>query len=124
MKTTRRHFLTTASTSILGAGLLVNAVACSDDGETNTGSGSGGGGTPSGCSDEAITANHGHSLAVPQADVDAAAEKTYSIQGDSPHDHEITLTAADFTLLAGGGSVTIVSTSDGTHTHDVTVSCA
>ena len=50
-------------------------------------------------------------------------ERTYSIQGSSGHAHEITLTAADFEALAVDGEVTVTSTSDGSHTHDVTVTC-
>lgn len=124
MKTTRREFLTTASTVALGTGIALAAVACSDSDTTTGDTTSGGGsGTMGGCTDSMISANHGHTLTVPQGDVDAAAEKTYSIAGDSPHDHEITLTAADFMALAGGGAVTVTSTSDGTHTHDVTVTC-
>lgn len=125
MKTTRRQFLTTASTAALGAGVLIGAVACSSEDDTTNGTnGTGGNGTAGGCSDEMITGNHGHSLSIPQADVDAGAEKTYSIAGDSPHDHEVTVTAADFMALASGGAVTITATSDGTHDHDVTISCA
>jgi hypothetical protein len=124
MKTTRRQFLTTASTAAIGAGILIGTAACSDSEETTNGTGSGGGGTAGGCSDSAIVDNHGHSLSIPQGDVDAGAEKTYSIQGTSPHDHEVTVTAADFMTLAGGSTVQITATSDGTHDHLVTVSCA
>lgn len=125
MKTTRRQFLTTASTTAIGAGILIGAAACSSEDDTTT-NGSGGGGSAGGCGAEGadIAGNHGHSLSVPQADVDAATEKTYSIQGDSPHDHEVTVTAADFMALATGGAVTITATSDGTHDHAVTISCA
>jgi hypothetical protein len=82
------------------------------------------------CADpaETIAANHPagmeHTLTVPPADVTAGTEKTYSIMGNSLHTHSITLTAANFTTLQGGGSVTVASTTGAAHTHMVTVSCA
>ena len=71
-----------------------------------------------------ISANHGHSLTVSVADVQAGAARTYSIQGTSSHDHMVTLTAADFTSLQGNNSITVSSTADDGHTHSVTVRCA
>jgi hypothetical protein len=77
---------------------------------------------------ETIGTNHPqpHTLMVPAADITAGTEKMYNIQGESAHPHTVTLTAAHFATLAGGGSVTVTSTSNGTpaHTHMVTVSCA
>src|SRR6185503_14082882 len=77
---------------------------------------------------ETIGTNHPmpHMLTVPPADITAGTEKTYNIQGASMHPHSVTLTAANFATLAGGGSITVTSTSGGTpaHTHMVTVSCA
>ena len=122
MKTTRREFLTTASTAAVGAGILLGAAACSDS-ETSSDPTGGGGSGAQGCSAD-IGTNHGHELVVPELDVTTGTDKTYSIQGSSPHDHEVTLTSADFTALAGGGSVTVTATSDGTHDHEVTVTCA
>ncbi len=71
-----------------------------------------------------ISANHGHTLSVSQADVEAGAERMYSIQGSSGHDHMVTLTAADFTALQGNNNITVNSTNDDGHTHSVTVRCA
>ncbi|MGE0327881.1 MAG: hypothetical protein AB7K71_26120 [Polyangiaceae bacterium] len=70
-----------------------------------------------------IMANHGHVLMVSQADVDAAADKTYDIMGSSAHTHSVTVTAADFTTLAGGGSITVTSTTSLSHMHTITVMC-
>ena len=50
--------------------------------------------------------------------------QTYDITGTATHGHTVTLSAADFTTLMGGGSVTVNSTSDSAHTHAVTVRCA
>jgi hypothetical protein len=71
-----------------------------------------------------IGTNHGHNLVVSKADVAAGVEKTYSIQGASGHDHEVTLTAADFSQLQAGNMVTKQSSEGDLHTHEVTVSCA
>ena len=71
-----------------------------------------------------IGSNHGHSLTVSTADVQAGAAKTYSIQGTSGHDHNVTLSAADFTQLQSNNTVTVSSTNDDGHTHSVTVRCA
>ncbi|PHS10050.1 MAG: hypothetical protein COA88_03200 [Kordia sp.] len=71
-----------------------------------------------------ISSNHGHSLVVSVADVQSGAEKTYTIQGSSGHDHSVTLTAANFTALGNGQSLGVTSTAGGGHTHSVTVICA
>ncbi|MGI9546331.1 MAG: hypothetical protein ACR2MM_03775 [Flavobacteriaceae bacterium] len=71
-----------------------------------------------------IGANHGHTLIVANADIQAGAERTYSIQGSSAHDHSITLTAANFSNLQNNDSITVSSTNDDGHTHSVTVRCA
>lgn len=71
-----------------------------------------------------ISANHGHSLTVSAADVNAGNEKTYSIQGSSGHNHEVTITAAQFATLANNQQIQVNSTQGNGHTHSVTVSCA
>ncbi len=71
-----------------------------------------------------IGSNHGHSLTVSSADVNAGAEKTYSITGSSPHSHSVTVSAANFTTLKSNQQISINSTSGGGHTHNVTISCA
>jgi hypothetical protein len=70
-----------------------------------------------------IGSNHGHSLTVSKEDVNAGAEKTYSIQGTSTHNHSVTLTSANFDSLKTNASISATSTNDG-HSHSVTVSCA
>lgn len=71
-----------------------------------------------------ISSNHGHSLMVSKSDIDDAADKTYSIQGTSGHDHTIVVTAANFDTLKSTKSIKIESSRDSSHRHDVTVSCA
>jgi hypothetical protein len=70
-----------------------------------------------------IATNHGHSMSVSAADEMAAADKTYSIQGSSAHNHTVTLTAAHFADLAAGKVVVVTSSTDAAHSHDVTVTC-
>ncbi len=71
-----------------------------------------------------IAGNHGHALMIPMADVTAGQEKTYSIQGSSGHDHQLTVSAANMAILAGGGSVDIRAEDSFAHSHICTVSCA
>ncbi len=71
-----------------------------------------------------ITANHGHSLYVPRADIEAAQQMDYNIQGVSSHPHYLTLTPEHFALLAQNQTFRITSTNNAGHTHDVEVMCA
>jgi|GEM_PF-704257 len=71
-----------------------------------------------------IGGNHGHSLTVSVADVEAGNEKTYNIEGSAGHSHEVTVTAANFSTLANNQQVIVSSTNDNGHTHNVTISCA
>ncbi len=80
------------------------------------------------CGATSISANHGHALAIPTADLDSTADKVYSILGTADHNHLVTLTAAQLALLktsAAGTVITVGSTAGGDgHTHSVTVSCS
>ena len=78
----------------------------------------------SGCGEQ-ITANHGHALTVPVADLDSPTAKTYSIMGSAVHDHQVTFSPAQLQQLKARTPVTVVSTAfsgDG-HNHNVTVTC-
>lgn len=72
----------------------------------------------------AISSNHGHTLSVSKADIDAGLEKTYSIQGSSGHNHTIVVTSANFETLKSSKTIRIESSRDNSHRHDVTVTCA
>ena len=74
--------------------------------------------------DTAISANHGHSLTVSKADVEAGNEKTYTLTEGNSHTHEITISQSQFASLKDNSSVSATSTTDSGHTHKVTVSCA
>ena len=71
-----------------------------------------------------ISDNHGHSLTVSKTDVANGTEKTYAISGSAGHDHNVTITVAEFTTLKNNNSIQVASTSGSGHNHDVTVSCA
>jgi len=70
----------------------------------------------------AISNNHGHVLELPIADIDAGADKTYKVTGTATHCHQVTITAADFATLKGGGVVTKKSCNGGDH--EYVLSCA
>ena len=100
--------------------------ATAGTGGTSTGTGGSSAGVTSCDANVAMTLNHTHTLAVPAADVTAGAEKTYTTGagGDPAHMHMVTVTAAEFTTLAGGGTVTKESATQLSHTHTVTIMCA
>ena len=115
MQLTRKQFLTVGA--IAGATVTLIVTGCGSD---DSDSGGGGGGS---CSPD-IVGNHGHTLVISAADLEAGANKTYNIQGTSPHDHEVILTAAHFTSLKNGSSVSVTSTSTAGHDHPITITCA
>ncbi len=76
--------------------------------------------------DVAIPGNHPagmeHILIVPLEDVMAGVQVVYDITGNSAHSHTVTVSAADFAVLAAGGSVDLNSSFD-FHMHSVTITC-
>jgi hypothetical protein len=65
-----------------------------------------------------------HSLIITQADISAAADKTYDIMGTSAHNHTVKVTAAMFTMLSKGMMIMVTSSTTLNHSHMVTVKCA
>lgn len=90
---------------------------------TGMGGGGGAGGAGGGCT-ESIVPNHGHTLTVTMAEVMAGVPRTYDIMGSAIHTHSVTITAAQFMTLQGGGMIMLTTTMGSMHTHDVTVTCA
>lgn len=77
------------------------------------------------CGATAISANHGHALTIPAADVDSTVTIVYGIAGSADHNHLVTLSAAQLAQIKAKTPVTVVSTMGGDgHTHSVTVNCA
>ena len=121
MTMTRKEFLGT----MLGAAGAVVLAGCGGDDN-----GGADGAIQRNCATNGTTAtidaNHGHTISVTASDVAAGVDKTYNIQGTSDHAHMVTVTAANFATLQSNanGSVMVVSTSGGAHTHSVTILCA
>lgn len=118
MHTTRRHFI--QITFALGAGAL-SLAACGDDSSSPPPNGNPDGGSTPTAPSVTISANHGHATVVSMADLSAATEKSYDIQGSSGHTHSITVSASDFATLMSTGSVTVQSTMSVGHSHSVTI---
>lgn len=76
-----------------------------------------------GCSATAIVGNHGHTLAIPTADLDSTVAMTYNIQGAADHNHQVTFSPAQLAQLKAGQAVTVTSTVTLAHSHDVTEMC-
>lgn len=79
---------------------------------------------PSSCTAREITANHGHALSIPVADLDSPVAMTYGIQGAADHSHRVTFNPAQLGQLKAGQAVTVTSTVDFGHSHGVTEACA
>ncbi len=140
MQVTRNGFIKILITSV---GAVIVGEGCGDSGGTGgaggTGSTSTSGSTSTatgststgmaamcGATGTAIVPTHGHVLVIPMADLSSTADKTYDIQGTSPHTHSVTITAAQLAQLKAGMMVTgIMSGFDAanTHTHTITASC-
>jgi hypothetical protein len=98
-----------------------------DPGEGSGGLGGNGGAGGKSCEQgttSVISVNHGHSLVVPQADVTAGVAKSYDITGGGGHPHIVDISDSDFAMLQQGQSISVTSSTDASHSHDVTVSCA
>lgn len=78
------------------------------------------------CTNFTFTANHGHVLVIPIADLDSTTNKTYSIVGSAPHDHPITLSVGQLRELKAGRAIqgTTQPGAADSHTHDLSGSCA
>jgi threonine synthase len=123
MSLTRKEFLSSMVSTVVGVAGAAVLVACSDNAPSVDAAAANclANGTT-----VAIGSNHGHTLVVTKDEVNAGVEKAYEIQGTSTHPHTVTVTAALFTMLKNNTSVTATSTSNGSpaHTHTITIMCA
>ncbi|MFD1095566.1 hypothetical protein [Salegentibacter chungangensis] len=129
----RKSFIRKTSVGILIGIPAVSLIGCSgsDDGGGSNGPNPNPNPTPSGnClengTNASISSNHGHTLTVSKEDVDAAVEKTYDLSEASTdqHIHQVTISAAQFNTLKSNNQITVTSTSQAQHNHNVIVSCA
>lgn len=117
MAISRKAFLGTAA----GGMVLLLLEACGGGGDDNSPPAAAG---SCGSSGGAIGGNHGHVLSIPRADLDSTTNRTYNITGSANHPHTVTFTPAQLQALKAGQNVTVVSSTDASHEHTVTASCA
>jgi hypothetical protein len=110
--------MTTRRELLIGAASLALVPACNGGSTTSMSDAASG---PSCAS--TISANHGHVLSVPGADLAATRDHTYDIHGAADHTHSVTITQAELSTLAGGGVVSVMSTLSGGHAHTCMVHC-
>ena len=120
MTMTRKQFLRTIVGAGVGAVGVSALVACGDDG-----GGVAADAPPPTCNQPGtvIAGNHGHVMAVSMADAIAMQAKSYDITGTAGHMHSVMISAAQFTMLKNGATLSLTSTSGNSHTHQVTVVC-
>jgi hypothetical protein len=123
---TRKQFLQTVA-GALGAGAAL--AACGDDGNKQVDAPAQADASNPNClmngTTNTIGLNHGHALTVSKADVMAGTAKTYDITGTALHAHMVTITAAQFAMLAANTTIMVTTQPDATaHNHQVTVRCA
>jgi len=134
MSLTRKRFL--GALAGLGSGtVLLWLQGCGGGGGSGMGGGSGGGGgmgdayggggddITCGATGASISGNHGHTLSIDEADLDATTDKTYNIMGTAGHDHTVTFTAPQLAMLKAGQTVVVNSTTTNAHMHAVTARC-
>jgi hypothetical protein len=113
----RREFLKELSYLGFVSG-MVFLVGCGDDNGDNGDSGS----TP-GNSDitGTISNNHGHTVTLTASQLQAGEDVTLTMTpgGDDEHTHTVYLTADDLDKIASACSVTVTSSTDSGHSHEV-----
>ena len=119
MRLTRKQFLSAAASGTVLV-LLQGCGGGGDDDDNNPPPS----GQTCGASGAAIAGNHGHTLSIASADLDATTDRTYDITGTANHPHSVTFTPAQLQLLKAGQSVMVTSTTNSAHEHVVTASCA
>lgn len=108
----RRTFLKYAGAVATWAGISVVVHACSGGGDPAA---------PGGQGDVAgsISANHGHSVVITAAQITAAGAVVLTLTG-AAHTHTVSLTAPQVGDIGAGTQVSVTSTNDNAHTHQVT----
>jgi hypothetical protein len=107
----RREFIGAAA-SALFAGVVITVTGCSEDdpaGPAKDGSVSG-----------TIANNHGHSVTITKAQIDAGGEVTLTFTGGA-HSHTVTLAPAQVAMIKSGAGVhsDCVSTTTEGHSHNL-----
>ncbi|MGE0590593.1 MAG: hypothetical protein AB7O48_18575 [Cyclobacteriaceae bacterium] len=77
-----------------------------------------------GAKQSSISLNHGHTLTISKEDVMNGVAKSYIITGTASHAHEVALNEDHFAKLKNNEIVTIESSVNSDHSHQVVVKCA
>lgn len=122
----RREFTVASALAVL-SGVTITLSACgggSSMPSSPSAPGSPGSQPASGSGDKmgTISANHGHVAIITAARLMAGGALSLDIQGSADHPHTVELSAADMTAIAGGRTVSTVSTTVFSHAHTVTFS--
>ena len=122
----RKTFIRKTTGAILLAAPAYVLLNCSSSDDSNSNSPPQGGNPDclSNGTNSSIGGNHGHSISVPIADINAGVDKSYNISGSAGHAHNVAVTAANFDALRNNQPVEITSSSGDGHMHNVTIFCA
>jgi len=121
---TRREF-TRESVLALLSGVVITITGCGSDSSSPSspsppaGGGGGGGDGVNG----AVSANHGHTAFVSNAQINTGDDIALDITGSADHGHTINVTGAELMQIGNGQRVvktSTVSQVQGTHSHNVT----
>ena len=118
---------TAGTTGLGGAGGSAGAAGAA-------GQGGAGGGTTTACKDPLPEVQdpdqlmHVHTVTVPAATLSATTDQPFTTStaaapGQTPHTHNIVLTAAHLATLKGGGTVDVTSTISVGHLHTYSIGC-
>ena len=120
---TRREF-TRESVLALLSGVVITVTGCSGGSySTSPTPPAGGGGNNSGGRNGSISANHGHTAFVSDAQITGGNSVRLDITGSSDHGHTIDLTGGELMQIGNGQRIvktSTVSQVQGTHSHNVT----
>ena len=129
MSITRKQFLHGVAGGMVTS--LVQGCGGGGDGGSSTAGTSTGGmfSMITACGPITIANDHGHAITISTADLDSTSSRTYSIAGTANHDHTITLSPTQLSMLQAGDQMVVVSTvtdaaPHGPHSHDVAITCA
>ena len=109
---TRREFTISSAMAAL-SGVVITMAGC-DESSNST--------TPDPVEDVVgvVAQNHGHSAVVTSAQLGAGNTIVLAIQGTANHAHSVELTGAELSQIQQGTQVMKTSTSNASHTHNVT----
>jgi hypothetical protein len=116
----RRQFTAEAALAML-SGVAITISGCGGSSPTApSGGGNSGGGAPTNGVSGQISANHGHTVRIEQAQLDAGGSLNLQLTVGDGHTHSLSLSGNQVSQIAQGQRVSEVSSNDEAHTHTVT----